>query len=96
MRPMVKRLSRFGRRGDQGGMIARTEARLERAGYPGGLRGADWMGVKVLSAIVGAIWLHILFLAIGGFPLGFMFVIGGGAIGFLAPEFWLGRRIRAR
>ena len=55
MRPMVKRLSRVGSRGDQGGMIARTDAKLERAGYPGGLRGADWMGVKILAAIVGAI-----------------------------------------
>ena len=25
-----------------------------------------------------------------------MFLLGGGAIGFIGPEFWLGRRIRAR
>ena len=41
LRPVVKRLSKIGRRGDQGGIIARTDARLEKAGYPGGLRGAD-------------------------------------------------------
>jgi tight adherence protein C len=96
MRPMVKRLSRVGSRGDQGGMIARTDAKLEKAGYPGGLRGADWMGVKILVAIVGAILGFFLGLALGGIALGFVFVLGGGAIGFIAPEFWLGRRIRAR
>ena len=96
MRPMVKRLSRVGARGDQGGMIARTDAKLEKAGYPGGLRGADWMGVKILGLIVGAILGFLLGLAIGKVPLGLMFLLGGGAIGFIGPEFWLGRRIRAR
>jgi len=96
MRPMVKRLSRVGSRGDQGGMIARTDAKLEKAGYPGGLRGADWMGVKILGAIVGAILGFLLGLALGGPALGFVFVLGGGAIGFIGPEFWLGRRIKAR
>jgi tight adherence protein C len=94
---MVKRLSRVGSRGaDQGGMIARTDAKLEKAGYPGGLRGADWMGVKVLGAIIGAILGLLLGLAMGGPPLGVVFALGGGAIGFIGPEFWLGRRIRAR
>jgi len=96
MRPMIKRLSRVGARGDQGGMIARTDAKLERAGYPGGLRGADWMGVKILGLIVGAILGFLLGLAIGKVPLGLIFLLGGGAIGFIGPEFWLGRRGRAR
>ena len=73
MRPMVKRLSRVGSRGDQGGVIARTDAKLEKAGYPGGLRGADWMGVKILGAIVGAI-------------LGFL-EIGSGLGGTVGPSF---------
>jgi tight adherence protein C len=96
MRPTIKRLSRVGSRGDQGGMIARTDAKLEKAGYPGGLRGADWMGVKVLFTIVGAILGFILGLTLGGPALGFVFVLGGGGIGFIGPEFWLGRRVRAR
>ena len=54
LRPLIKRLAKLGRRGDQGGLIARTDAKLEKAGYPGGLRGADWMGVKILCAIVQA------------------------------------------
>jgi tight adherence protein C len=96
VRPLVQRLSRFSRRGSQGNMVEAAEARLHRAGYPGGLRGADWMGVKVLSAIVFGIGFTILFLVISGFPINVVFGIGGLALGFLAPEFWLGRKIRQR
>jgi tight adherence protein C len=96
VRPLVMRLSRLSQRGGGLGMVERAEARLHQAGYPGGLRGADWMGVKVLGSIVFAIIFTILFLALMGFPVGIMFGIGGLAVGFLAPEFWLGRKIRAR
>jgi tight adherence protein C len=96
LRPLVKRLSQIGRRGDQGGIIARTDSKLEKAGYPGGLRGADWMGVKLLGAIVGALLLFFVGLLIAGPALGFILAILGLAFGFIGPEFWLGRRIRAR
>ncbi len=96
MRPIVKRLSRVGRRGDQGGLIARTDAKLEKAGYPGGLRGADWVGVKFLSAIVFALAIAGLSLLIGLGAAAIFFALVGGAVGFMAPEFWLGRRIRSR
>jgi tight adherence protein C len=95
VRPIVQRLSRIGRR-NQGNMIEVAESRLHRAGYPGGLRGADWMGVKVLSTILFGIAFTILFLAISGFPANVFFGIGGLALGWLAPEFWLGRKIRQR
>jgi len=96
VRPIVKRLSTIGRRGDQGGLIARTDAKLERAGYPGGLRGADWMGVKLLALIGFALLGFLLGLALGGVPGGLFFALVGAGIGFMGPEFWLGRRIRAR
>jgi tight adherence protein C len=96
LRPLVKRLSRVGRRGDQGGIIARTDAKLEKAGYPGGLRGADWMGVKILSAIVLTLLLFFLGTLLAGPALGFILGLMGLGFGFIAPEFWLGRRIRAR
>jgi tight adherence protein C len=96
VRPIVKRLAQMGRRGDQGGIIARTDAKLEKAGYPGGLRGADWMGVKLLALIVVAILGFAVGLAVGGIGGGLFFALGGGAVGYLGPEFWLGRKIRAR
>jgi tight adherence protein C len=97
IRPVIKRLARFGRSGDQGGVIARTDAKLERAGFPGGLRGADWMGVKILGAIGGAILIFLLGLLLTQkVPLAIFFGIVGIAIGFMAPEFWLGGKIRKR
>jgi tight adherence protein C len=96
LRPVVKRLSRIGQSGDRGGIIARQDAKLEKAGYPGGLRGADWMGVKLLSAILGGILLFFLGLTMGGFVLGLLGSVLGLAFGFVLPEFWLGRKVRAR
>src|SRR3989304_5921802 len=69
MRPLVKRLSKVVRRGDQGGIVERTDAKLERAGYPGGLRGADWMGVKILMTILFAVVIGLLMLVTGRVPL---------------------------
>jgi tight adherence protein C len=96
MRPTIQRLSRIGRRQD-GGMIARTDAKLEKAGYPGGLRGADWMGVKFLSLIGFAILGFVIGLLLPrSIAVALLLLLVGGAVGFLAPEFWLGRKIRAR
>jgi tight adherence protein C len=96
LRPVIKRLSQMGQSGQQGGVIARQDAKLEKAGYPGGLRGADWMGVKILVAIVVAVGGFFLGLVMGGFPLGLIFTVFGLVFGFLMPEFWLGSRIRKR
>jgi tight adherence protein C len=97
MRPTIQRLARAGRRQD-GGMIARTDAKLEKAGFPGGLRGADWMGVKVLGLIAFAIlgFLLGLLLTEGTFVAALLFAFFGALLGYMAPEFWLGRKIRAR
>ncbi len=95
LRPLVQRLSCVVNRGDQGGLIARTDAKLERAGYPGGLRGADWMGVKVLSTIALGVGITLLMLAIGS-SLAPLFGIVGAALGYMAPEFWLGGKARKR
>ena len=96
MRPIVQRLSRLVNRGDQGGLIARTDAKLERAGYPGGLRGADWVGVKLLVAIVLAIGIGLLMLATGNVQLALLFGVVGAGVGYMAPEFWLGGKAKKR
>ena len=96
MRPMIQRLARAGRR-QEGGMIARVDAKLERAGYPGGLRGADWVGVKFLTLIGFAILLFVIGLVLTGqFVVALLFLVVGGVVGYIAPEFWLGRKMRAR
>ena len=96
MRPMIQRLSRAGRR-QEGGAIARIDAKLERAGYPGGLRGADWVGVKLLALIGVAVLMFLLGLLLTQqFVIALLFALVGAAIGYIGPEFWLGRKMRAR
>ncbi|HLE59062.1 MAG TPA: type II secretion system F family protein [Candidatus Limnocylindria bacterium] len=96
LRPLIKRLSKVARRGEAGGLVASTDARLQKAGYPGGLRGADWVGVKILAAVVLALVVFFGMLIAGRFQLGIVFGLLGGAVGFVGPEFWLGRRIKGR
>jgi tight adherence protein C len=98
IRPVIQRMARVGRRQQEGGVIARIDAKLEKAGYPGGLRGADWVGVKLLSLIGFAILGFVLglLLTAGTVPLALLFTLVGAAIGYIAPEFWLGRKMRAR
>jgi tight adherence protein C len=96
LRPMIQRLSRVANRGDSGGLIARADAKLEKAGYPGGLRGADWMGVKILSTIVLGVAVALIMLATGRVQLALLFGIAGAGLGYMAPEFWLGGRARKR
>ena len=96
VRPAIRRMSRAGRR-QEGGMVARIDAKLERAGYPGGLRGADWVGVKLLSLIGFAVLFFLLALLLTGSPVvGLLFVAVGAGVGYIAPEFWLGRKMKAR
>lgn len=97
VRPTIQRLSRAGKR-QEGGTIAKIDAKLEKAGYPGGLRGADWVGVKILALIGFAVLGFLLGLLLGGGAIivALLFTIVGAALGYMAPEFWLGRKIRAR
>jgi tight adherence protein C len=96
LRPIVQRLSRIANRGDTGGVIARADAKLEKAGYPGGLRGADWMGVKLLCTLILGVGVGLLMLLVGRVQLALVFGIAGAGLGYMAPEFWLGSRARKR
>jgi tight adherence protein C len=96
LRPLVQRIARLASRGDQGGLIARTDLKLERAGYPGGLRGADWIGVKLLFTFIFGGGVALLMLATGRVQLALLFGVGGAALGYMLPEFWLGGRGRKR
>jgi tight adherence protein C len=95
MRPAVQRLAKLGRR-QEGGMVARIDSKLQRAGYPGGLRGADWVGVKLLCLIAFAVVGLLLGLLMGGGVVILLFALVGAMIGYIAPEFWLGKKVGAR
>ena len=101
LRPLAARLSgRFSNMASSS-FTAKTEKSLALAGNPGDLRVADWLGIKAVGAIIGAILFFVLFGLVG--VMGFPFFIGGllmpviGALfGYTIPEFWLGGRVKKR
>jgi tight adherence protein C len=100
LRPLAARLSGSVSRVTSSSFTETTEKRLALAGNPGDMRVADWLGIKAIGAIVGAILFFFLFVILNilGFPLfvNFIMVVIGGIFGFVIPEFWLGRKVRAR
>ncbi|MEW6225139.1 MAG: type II secretion system F family protein [Chloroflexota bacterium] len=100
VRPLAARLSGFVARVTSTSFTQQTEKRLALAGNPGGLRTADWLGIKAVGAIVGAGLFFLLFVIVGfmGLPVVLQFVMIpiGGLFGYTLPEFWLGGRVRKR
>ena len=67
------------------------------AGNPGNLRTVDFLGLKVLLAgIFAAVAVLLLGVVFGNFVFGFVAGIGFALLGFVLPDFWLGRHISDR
>jgi tight adherence protein C len=97
IRPLAQRLSGIGRRMTSVSQTGRTEKRLAMAGHPGNMRTSDFLGLKIVVALAAAAAAFLIFALIeGNVLLGALLAIAGAGVGYLAPEFWLGRRIRAR
>jgi tight adherence protein C len=100
IRPLAAKLSGTVSRVTSSSFSERTEKRLALAGNPGDMRVADWLGIKAIGAIVGAILFFLLFVVVGvlGLPIPLNFVMAGigGLFGYTIPEFWLGSRVRKR
>jgi tight adherence protein C len=97
MRPFLARLSRTAGRITSASSADSMEKRLALAGNPGDLRIADWLGVKALVAgATGVILFLVGQLAGGDTVLAIILGAVGVAVGYILPEFWLGRRIKAR
>jgi tight adherence protein C len=97
LRPLAMNLSGYVARITSQSFTERTEKRLALAGHPGNLRVGDWLGIKAIGTIVGAIIFFLLFFfVIKTGPLAFGVAGAGAAFGYIAPEFWLGGRVRRR
>jgi tight adherence protein C len=97
VRPLSQRLAGLVRKFTSASSAGRTEKRLSMAGNPGNMWTTEFLGVKAVVAIVVAVISLAIFGLLGGNPaFGFIMALLGGAVGFLGPEFWLGRRIKAR
>ncbi|HET7182872.1 MAG TPA: type II secretion system F family protein [Candidatus Limnocylindrales bacterium] len=97
IRPLAARLSGSVARITSSSFTERTEKRLAQAGNPGDLKVADWLGIKAIGTGIGAGVLFILFgVLAGNITQGILLGLVGAGIGYIGPEFWLGRRVRAR
>jgi tight adherence protein C len=100
LRPLAARMSNSVSRIASNSFQETTAKRLALAGNPGNLRVADWLGVKAVSAVVGALVFVLLFIVLGfmslPFPLNIGMVVVGLLLGYTLPEFWLGGRVRKR
>ncbi len=98
IKPLGSTLLRLlGRLAPQGN-IEELRRKLEMAGFPGNLTVADFLGVKILvSTFLG---LGLMLLSYMVRPDALLIVAGiglvSGFVGFMAPNFWLSRRITAR
>jgi tight adherence protein C len=100
LRPLAAGLSKRASGLASSSFQEKAEKRLALAGNPGNLRVADWLGVKAVSAVIGAILFVFLFVVVGfmklPIPLNFGMAIVGLLLGWTVPEFWLGGRVRKR
>jgi tight adherence protein C len=98
LRPFANRTAGTLSRLTSSNFSSNTEKRMALAGNPGGLRVADWLGIKAVSAAVTAIIMLLLFTFVltQGFPMNIALGGVGLVLGWMLPEFWLGRKIRAR
>ena len=98
LRPLAARLSGTVARITSASFADRTAKRLALAGNPGDLRVADWLGVKAIGAFIFAALFFVLaaFVFGAGVEGGLIMGLIGLVFGYIAPEFWLGRRVRGR
>jgi tight adherence protein C len=98
LRPLIKRLSGTVAKFASASFADRTEKRLALAGNPGDLRTSDWLGIKAVAAVVFAVIFFLLFGVLMGmqFVMAILMAAAGVMVGYIAPEFWLGRKVKAR
>ena len=98
LRPLMGRLSGTAARFSSASFTETAEKRLALAGNPGNLRVGDWLGIKGIGAVVGAVLFFLLFqLVLGtGLLIALLGGVAGVVFGYIAPEFWLGRKVRQR
>jgi tight adherence protein C len=97
VKPLAMRLSGAVARITSSSFTERTEKRLAMAGNPGDMRVSDWLGIKAIGAAIGG---ALFFLIVGilgqNIVMGVLLALVGLGIGYIGPEFWLGRRVRGR
>ena len=97
IRPLAVRLSGTVSRITSASFVANTQKRLAMAGNPADLSVTDWLGMKAVFALIFA-GIGFLLTLLLGMPVTMTMILTvlGLGIGYIGPEFWLGRRVKAR
>jgi tight adherence protein C len=97
IRPLAVRLSGTVSRFTSTSFADKTQKRLAMAGNPADLSVTDWLGMKAVFALIFS-GVGVLLTLLLGMPivLTLSFGILGLGIGYIGPEFWLGRRVKSR
>jgi tight adherence protein C len=96
MRPVMTRLAGLAQRFTSPAKVSRTEQRLMMAGNPGDLRTVDFLGLRLLVAAGLGVGVFALFVFVHNAPFAVIAAVVGTVLGFIAPDFWLSRRIKQR
>jgi len=98
IRPLATRLSGVVSGRTSSSFRERTELRLAMAGNPGQLRVQEWLGIKVIASGVTAVLLFLVLtlLLSAGPVMAIAIGVAGIGIGYILPEFWLSRKVKAR
>jgi tight adherence protein C len=97
VKPIAARLSGAVSRITSSSFSERTEKRLAMAGNPGDMKVSDWLGIKAIGAGIGAAVPFLLIFILGhNVTMGLLLTLVGVGIGYIGPEFWLGRRVKGR
>lgn len=97
LKPLATRLSGSVARITSASFASRTQHRLALAGNPGDLTVSEWLGMKGIFALLGGGLLAVLMLLLSsGIVMVLTVGLFGTGMGYIGPEFWLGKRIKAR
>ncbi len=97
LRPMLRKVIQGASRLSPATNLQRVQQRLIMAGEPWGLSALDFMGLRILSAGLG--FIAVLWLVVTlqlPWTSALAFGVAGLLAGYIYPNMWLNRRIRAR
>jgi tight adherence protein C len=96
LRPFVGRFNGVAQRINSPARVSRTEHRLALAGYPGGMRTIDFLGLKLLISAIAAVATFVLVILRGNLLFAIFFAVIVAILAYVGTEFWLSRQAKAR